>query len=116
GPVAGWSQLGIYRLLAQLPAEQIAMDALHPALKRLLLQRDADLLIGTLECYLDRGCDLQETATRLVLHRSSLYNRLRKIENITQVSLNDGETRLALHLGLKLARLAGLYPHPAQGS
>src|SRR6266536_428820 len=48
GPVAGWSQLGIYRLLAQLPAEQIAMDALHPALKRLLLRRDAGLLIGTL--------------------------------------------------------------------
>jgi DNA-binding PucR family transcriptional regulator len=65
-------------------------------------------LVETLERYLDFGCDAQRTAADLGLHRTSLYQRLEKIHDIAFVDLRDGEQRLALHLSLKLARLAEL--------
>ena len=52
------------------------------------------------------------TAEALFLHRASLYYRLQRIEELTGASLKSGSDRLALHLGLKLARLLGV--HPAQ--
>ena len=41
------------------------------------------------------------------IHRSSLYNRLRRIEDVAGVDLRSGDARLELHLGLRLRRLAG---------
>ena len=61
----------------------------------------------TLEAYLDNGCDTKLTAEALFLHRASLYYRLQRIEAITSTSLKSGADRLALHSGLKLARLVG---------
>ena len=61
----------------------------------------------TLEAYLDNGCDTKFTAEALFLHRASLYYRLQRIEAITSTSLKSGADRLALHSGLKLARLGG---------
>jgi DNA-binding PucR family transcriptional regulator len=43
---------------------------------------------------------------RLRIHKTSLYYRLRRIEKLTGMSLRDGEDRLALHLGVTLARPA----------
>jgi DNA-binding PucR family transcriptional regulator len=50
------------------------------------------------------------------LHRGTLYYRLQKAERIAGVDLRSGGDRLALHLGLKLARLIGLYPKRAGGT
>lgn len=58
------------------------------------------------------GCDAKTTAQRLQLHRTTLYHRLRKIEAIAGVDLRTGDDRLAMHLDLKLARLAGIWPSP----
>jgi sugar diacid utilization regulator len=109
-PVSTWSKLGIYRMLIQFPIEQLTASALHPGLLELFREADAKLMVETLECYFDNGCDAKQTATRLRLHRASLYYRLHKIERTTQLSLRNGDDRLALHLGLKLARLGGLLP------
>lgn len=111
GPVVAWSQLGIYQTLSHFPFERLLADALHPGLIRLLENANLDWLTETLERYLDRAGDAKATATDLALHRASLYYRLQKIEQIANVDLRRGEDRLALHLGLKLARLAGIYPH-----
>ena len=67
-----------------------------------------DDLVGTLEVFLDLGCNARRTADALKLHRTTLYYRLRKIEEVLGIDLEDGSDRLALHLGLKLARLGGL--------
>jgi hypothetical protein len=109
GQVVSWESLGVYRLLSQLPIEQLDVRAFHPGLLALLRSVDASVLVPTLEHYLDRGCDAQTTARELNLHRASLYYRLHKIEEIAGVNLHDGEDRLALHLGLKLARLARMH-------
>jgi len=108
GPVARWSDLGVYQTLLQLPVSQVDMSALHPGLVRLFAARDAGLWVHTLECYLDRGCDAPAAAKALAINKSSLYHRIHRIEQIGEVDLRSGDDRLAFHLGLKLARLAGL--------
>ena len=59
----------------------------------------------TLETYLDHAGDVKSTAAELWLHRTSLYYRLRRIEEVAGVDLNRGEDRLLCHVALRLARL-----------
>lgn len=108
GPVARWSQLGVYQILLRLPLSEVKVGELHPGLARLLAARDADVWLKTLDCYLDLGCDARGAAKALHINRSSLYHRIHRIEQIAEVDLANGDNRLVLHLGLKLARLAGL--------
>jgi len=112
GPVARWHDLGVYRTLAQLPANAEAAASLDPRLTTLLDQADGPV-ITTLETYLDLAGDAKASAERLSLHRGTLYYRLQKAERIAGVDLRNGCDRLALHLGFKLARLIGLYPKQA---
>ena len=112
GPVVVWSRLGIYRLLAQLPLDQVSADVLPSGLTRLMSSRSGDALVATLETYLDRAGDAAATAAALSIHRVSLYGRLKRIEDIAEVDLRNGEERLWLHLGIKLARMAGLLERP----
>jgi DNA-binding PucR family transcriptional regulator len=76
---------------------------------RLLQDRRSDVFLQTLEVYLDNGGDAQAAAAELSLARGSLYYRLGRIAAITQADLHSGQDRLLLHVGLKLARLSGLY-------
>jgi sugar diacid utilization regulator len=104
GRVAAWDELGVYRTLARFPRD-LDDDALHPGLTALLRDGAHAQLVETLEAYLDRAGDVKATAEALNLHRATLYYRLQRIEEITGARLKAGEDRLALHLGLLLARL-----------
>ncbi len=108
GDVVCWDDLGIYKMLAELPIDTLGPDALHPGLRALIEDPRTQLLVETLECYLDHAGDVQATASALYLHRTSLYHRLRRVERLAEVDLANGDDRLALHLSLKLARLQGL--------
>ncbi|MGD9958325.1 PucR family transcriptional regulator [Nocardioides sp.] len=106
-PVSAWEDLGIYRLLQQLPLTDLTDVAIPPGL-RALLEAEADQwLVETLDTYLDSAGNVQESAKRLHIHRATLYYRLARIEQLTGMSLADGQDRLALHLGVKVGRLTG---------
>lgn len=105
GDVPRWRDLGVFRVLSQLPAD-VAATALDPRLATVLRSGD-EPVVHTLETYLDLGCDAKATAERLHLHRGTLYYRLQKAERIGGIDLRDGNDRLAVHLGLKLARFTG---------
>ena len=107
GRVAYWSELGVYRLLARLPADELAGSVVHPGLDRLLAQPQGRVLVETLEAYLDCAGSVRATAERLRLHRQSLYYRLGRIERLASTDLHDGNERLALHLALRVARVSG---------
>jgi hypothetical protein len=112
--VVEWSNLNAYQLLARFPLDEPIDHWLHAGLRRLFEEDSTGQLVETLETYLDLGGDARLTAERVVLHRASLYRRLQRVEQIAGVSLRRGEDRLALHMGLKLARLAGAHPYPGQ--
>ena len=107
GPIAEWARLGIYRALLHLSAGSLETAVVHPGLERLLDDPNATSLVDTLEIYLDLAGSAQATTQHLALHRTSLYHRLARIEELCDTDLKDGNERLALHLGLKLARLHG---------
>ncbi len=88
-----WSELGAYRLLLGAAPDEVLAGL-------------SDVLLRTLEVYLDCGCEARVAAERLHLHRTSLYYRLGRISELTGRDLSDGGARLELHLALKLVRLA----------
>jgi len=108
GDVVSWTDLGIYRVIAELPLGQLGPEVVHPGLRTLIDAPGKHFLLHTLETYLDLAGDAQATAARLFLHRATLYHRLHRIEQLVGVDLADGEDRLALHLGLRIARMQGL--------
>jgi sugar diacid utilization regulator len=114
GDLVRWRDLGAFRVLVQVPlGDDVRSSCVDPRLLR-LIGCDDDLA-GTVETYLDLGCDAKRTAEQLRLHRATLYYRLAKAGRLTGADLHDGNDRLALHLGFKLARLNGSYP-PAGSS
>lgn len=107
GPVAHWNGLGAYRVLARVSLHDCA-DTIDPRVTRMLESAEPELLT-TLEAYLDLGCDAQAAAAQLHLHRATLYYRLQKAEKSFDFNIRSGDDRLALHLGLRLARLSGAH-------
>ncbi|MCC5579921.1 helix-turn-helix domain-containing protein [Microtetraspora sp. AC03309] len=107
GRSAEWTRLGVYRMLTGIPGGN-----LHPGLEKLLDDAQHRPLLETLEIYLDLAGNAQATSRRLRLHRTSLYYRLQRVEELAETDLRDGVERLSLHLSLKLARLSGRY-HPS---
>jgi len=102
-PVARWADLGVYALLAELPLETLDRSAVHPAV-RSLAEQDPQLA-QTLELFLDRAGDTRAVADQLGVHRATVYHRVERIQSLTGLELEDGETRLVAHLSLKLLRL-----------
>ena len=107
--VVPWADLGIYRLLSGVDARHLDVARVHPGLGRLLGDEAHQVLLETLEVYLDLAGNAHATAERLRLHRTTLYYRLQRVELLAGTDLKDGNERLCLHLALKLGRLTGGY-------
>jgi PucR-like helix-turn-helix protein/diguanylate cyclase with GGDEF domain len=105
GEVASWSSLGVYRAVSLLDEQRLDARAVHPGLLRLLHTDGGQVLVETLETYLDLAGNAHATAERLQLHRTTLYYRLQRVEQLAGTNLKDGTERLCLHLALKMARL-----------
>ncbi len=106
GDVVRWSELGVFRALAQLPTREAQEAALDPRVAA-LLDVGEPALIDTVETFLDLAGDVKAASEALHLHRGTLYYRLAKAERLTGVDFSNGYDRLTVHLGLKLARLTG---------
>jgi hypothetical protein len=106
-PIALWDELGSYQVLVAGTRDASAATLDSMLLLLLDVDRHGDL-ITTLEAYLGQAGDAQATTRILHLHRTSLYYRLNRIEEITGASLRNGEDRLRLHVAIKMARLTGV--------
>ena len=112
GPGRGWRRAGIClhvdRLgLAQLLLAWTRTDTFVPAAKSLLATLDSEPgdLIRTLTVYLDAESSLIEAAAVLGVHRNTIARRIAKIGQLLGVDLTDPDTRLALHLACRVARI-----------
>lgn len=106
GRVVAWDELGVMRLLGGLLDGRDAGEFIPASLRRLLAEPDGELLVKTLESYLEHGGDAAAAASELFIHRSSLYNRLRRIQEVSGIDIRSGADRLEMHLGIRLWRLS----------
>jgi len=105
--VVRWATLGVHQFISSVVPFRDRLPVAHAGLRDLVSEAHAAPLLDTLECYLDTAGSAQHTAELLNLHRTSLYYRLQRIEELTGADLKDGEHRLALHLELKMCRAEG---------
>lgn len=98
---AAWPTLRADRLVAQLPRSW--RDDLPQDLARLI--REHPPLAATLAAFLDAGGDVKAAADATSLHRSGVYYRLRRIEELTGLQLDRGDDRLLAHLAVRAERL-----------
>jgi purine catabolism regulator len=99
GSSTSFADLGIYRLLFSLKPGNEMKSFYNEYLGKLddyEAKHDGELG-QTLKAYLECGT-AAETARLLHIHRNTLLYRLGRIQEITGHDLEDGETRLALHL------------------
>lgn len=106
--VTSWADLGLDKLLLDLPLARLTADDLPDGVRLLLASGHREVDVPTLQAYLDAGGDAQATAGALGIHRSTLYYRLDRIRTTTGADLSDGLARRDLHTGLRVARLAGM--------
>jgi hypothetical protein len=103
-PIAAWNDIGAYRTLVMIPPTNSHDNVIDPRVH--VLHRHVELA-RTAEEFLDRAGDAQATAEHLIIHRSTLYQRLSRIQQLCNLDLHhSGEDRLITHLGLRLLRLA----------
>jgi PucR C-terminal helix-turn-helix domain len=106
--IVWWDLMGAYRMVTTaIEAVEEPRSLVAPELLALLEDPDAALLVETLERYLDLAGDAAATAAELFVHRTTLYQRLKRVERITGMSLRRGDDRLTLLLGLRVLRLTG---------
>lgn len=61
--------------------------------------------VETLRVYLESNMSLSKTASELMLHRSSLIDRLARIDQLLDADLSDPDTRLALRIILRAEQM-----------
>jgi purine catabolism regulator len=101
-----FGDLGVYRLLSLLLETAELRSFYRETLGELADERYAkDEFIATLEAFFEEHGNLSQTANRLHVHRNTLLYRMERIAQIGGFNLDNPETRLAVHLALKIRRL-----------
>lgn len=100
------NELGIYRALFALQDQE---GMIVPALQSLVEhdRRHQSDYVRTLEVYFACMGRLRSAATQLAIHRNTLEYRIRRIQEVAAVDLEDPNHRLALELGIRLLRMRG---------
>jgi len=103
-PVLLFDSLGVYRMLSSV-TDPAGIEAFMNGQLGTLLDYDkrhhSDLLV-TLAQYFDSGCNIDQAAAVLSIHRSTLKYRLKRVRELLGQDLNDGSTRLDLHLATRV--------------
>ncbi|OIU69695.1 helix-turn-helix domain-containing protein [Rossellomorea aquimaris] len=97
-----YSELGMYRLLMQTPADDIEgfiMDQIGSLLDDSKKKND---LLETLTCYINHNRNVKETADVLHIHPNTLHYRLNRIEELLDCRLDMPDQLLNIQMALKL--------------
>lgn len=98
---------GIYVMFQTVSENEDLSRYLHPALPKLASYdtENSTNLELTLHTYLKNSCSTTDTAKALYLHRNSVIYRLRRIEELCDIDLNDTDTRFRLRLSYALSNV-----------
>lgn len=104
-----YENLGVYRLFAEINKmdKRLLADFSHEVLADII---DREELIGTLDSFFSAGGSTEKAAEQLYVHGNTVRYRLKKIEQLTGLSLNNPEDAFMLQFALKLNRFLGTAP------
>jgi sugar diacid utilization regulator len=105
-----FSELGLYQILEDRErggAIETFVQRWLGALIEYDSARHAEL-VNTLAHFLDSGGNYDQAAGSLMIHRSTLRYRLRRIRDLGGLDLADVDTRLNVHVATRAWRLLGL--------
>jgi DNA-binding PucR family transcriptional regulator len=90
----------------RLVEDDLLAGVYEPVLSRLVAfdQAEGTDLIPTLEHYLAGGCSMRRVATVMGIHRNTVLYRLKRIEEVAGLDLDDGEVRFFIQLALRAYR------------
>ena len=94
-------------LTSQITSAIEVESLLHPAIAKLARydQMNQSNLLNTLRVYLEHDRNAQRCANLLYLHRNSLQYRVRRIQEIAKIDLDNPEERAYLRLSFMLSNL-----------
>ena len=116
GGAIAYSELGAYRYLVHIAAEDAPHDRMRGAVDELIAydRKRRTALLDTLERYLAERRSVIESARALFIHPNTLRQRLGADRGADRPEL-DKDDLLSLELAIKLARLHGR-PEPPGAS
>lgn len=112
GEVLAFENLGVYRLLFQVSDPAELHGFVEQVLGKLIAydRRHQAGYVQTLSAYLESNASLQATARELSLHVNTVSYRLRRIQSLSGLDLEQADDRLLVQIALKI--LAGTEPVP----
>jgi DNA-binding PucR family transcriptional regulator len=112
GQVVAFEDLGVHRLLLQVPDLAELRSFAAEILGKLGAQehqRGAELLT-TLACYFRENSSPQRTARSLHVHPNTVAYRIRRIQEITGIQLDNYRDRLMAQVALEIIDVLGGLP------
>jgi len=105
--ILGYKDLGAFRFLETLAEEQRKEDYENTSLQKLREydKRYNSFLVDTLEVYLNKDSNPNETAKTLHIHVNTLNYRLKRIVEIGEINLKDPIQKISLYLDIKISKL-----------
>ena len=100
-----FGDLSVYRLLFQMEGNPELEAFCREALGPLLDYEGGGDLLETLEAFCERLGNSSQTAEKLFIHRNSLLYRMERISQLAGLDMNNPDTRLAVHLALKVRKI-----------
>ena len=101
--VLGYSNLGIGRLIYQLPV-QLCQMFIDEIFKGMSYEDFDDELLGTINMFFENNLNVSETARHLFIHRNTLVYRLDKIQKNTGLDLRSFDDAITFKISLMVMR------------
>ena len=100
-----YSDMGVNQLFINLTSEEAStfLSKIFSPLRE--KSRQAESLENTLITYIEENCSIIQTAKKLYIHTNTLYQRLKKIENLLQISFKNPEEILQVQLACYLRKV-----------
>jgi purine catabolism regulator len=100
-----YMDLSVYRLLLQFEDHPDLKAFVQETLGPILNHENADEFLATLEEFFAHHGNLSQTAETLFIHRNTLTYRMERLAVVSQLDLDNPDTRLAVQLALGIRRM-----------
>jgi PucR family transcriptional regulator, purine catabolism regulatory protein len=108
GDVVDAVDIPVWGFLQKPEVRDAVSSATAETFRKLHEAEDHDELVRSLRAFLDHHGGWERAARELGIHRHTLRHRMSRVEDLTGLSLDQPQERLALHLGLMVTASDGL--------